>query len=73
MDRLREGEGGKTVDERVRGKKANVIGSEFGEKVLYKIKLGAKMEKVNPRWEHGIFVGIRKGVMRYWYQGLKEL
>ena len=40
MKRLKVGEDGKTVHERVRGKKASVIGLEFGEKLLYKRKLG---------------------------------
>ena len=36
------------------------MGIEFGEKLLYKVKLGNNLEKINSRWEHGIFVGIRK-------------
>ena len=34
MNRLKVGEDGKTVHERVRGKKARVLGLEFWEKVL---------------------------------------
>ena len=36
------------------------MGIEFGEKLLYKKKKGPKMEKLNPRWEYGIFVGLRR-------------
>ena len=38
----------------------NSICIEFGERVLYKIKITSKLEKINARWEHGIFVGIRR-------------
>ena len=27
---------------------------------MYKIQAGAKFQKINPRWEHGIFVGVRR-------------
>ena len=36
------------------------MGVEFGEKVLYKVKLKNKTEKINARWDYGIFVGIRR-------------
>ena len=39
LNRLKEGKDGKTVYERIRGKKASVVGLEFGERVLYKILL----------------------------------
>ena len=45
---------------RSKGKKPTVMGIEFGEKILFKVKLGAKMEKINPRWDFGIFVGIKR-------------
>ena len=46
--------------ERVKGKKPSVMGVEFGEKLLYKIPMGNKMEKINSRWEYGIFVGVKR-------------
>ena len=49
MNRLKVGEDGKTVYERVRGKRASVVGLEFGEKVLFKIHAGSKLQKINPR------------------------
>ena len=59
-NRLKIGEDGKVPFERLRGKKPTVLGLEFGEKVLYKRKIGAKLEKLNPRWDYGIFVGVRR-------------
>ena len=57
MNRLCQGEDGKVPYERVKGKKPTVLGVEFGEKILYKVKRGAKLEKIRARWEYGIFVG----------------
>ena len=59
-NRLVRGSDGKVVYERIKGKEPTVLGVEFGEKVLYKVKLGSKLEKINPRWEYGIFVGVRR-------------
>ena len=33
---------------------------EFGEKLLYKVKPKDKNEKINLRWDYGIFVGVRR-------------
>ena len=60
LNRLHVGTDGKVPYERVKGKKPTVMGIEFGEKVLYKIKLGSKMKKLNARWGEGICVGIRR-------------
>ena len=49
---------GKTAHERCKGKKAEVLGLEFGEKVLSKSPAGATMEKINARWGYGLFVGV---------------
>lgn len=59
LNRLEVGKDGKTAIERCKGKSATVMGVEFGEKVLYKRKLGQKFEKINSRWALGIFVGVR--------------
>ena len=32
---------------------------EFGEKLLWKVRPKNKMEKLNPRWEYGVFVGVK--------------
>ena len=57
---LGKGEDGKVAYERARGKKPTVMGVEFAEKVLHKVPKAAKMEKLLPRWKHGIFVGVRR-------------
>ena len=31
---------------------------EFGEKVVFKKKAGDKMNKLGPRWDYGVFVGV---------------
>ena len=49
MNRLDVSVDGKTAYERCKGKKAEVLGLEFGEKVLWKSPAGAKMEKINAR------------------------
>ena len=61
VNRLSVGKDGKTPYERNKGKKATVMGIEFGEKLLYsyKRKSQAKADKINPRWEYGVFVGVR--------------
>ena len=53
---------GKTSYERVKGKLAQVIGVEFGEKVLWKFRvqgLDQNLEKINARWGYGLFLGVR--------------
>ena len=39
---------------------------EFGEKLLYEVKPTAKLEKINSRWEFGIFVGVRRRSGEVW-------
>ena len=51
MNKLFVGEDGKVAYERVKGKKPSVLGIEFVEKVLYKVKRGAKLEKIKARWD----------------------
>ena len=60
LNRLMRGSDGKVPYERIKGKRPTVLGIEFGEKVMYKIRLGSKKEKINARWDYGIFVGIRR-------------
>ena len=60
------GKDGKVAYDRARGKKTIVLGVEFGEKLLYKVKQTAKLEKVNSRWEVGIYVGVRRRSGKEW-------
>jgi hypothetical protein len=66
LNRFHVGDDGKVAYERIKGKKPSVLGIEFGEKVLYKVKAGQKMGKLEDRWKHGIFVGIRKRSNELW-------
>ena len=66
INRREVGKDGKTAYERNKGKKASILGLEFGEKLLYKIKAGTKDEKINARWDHGIFVGVRRRSGELW-------
>ena len=62
LNRLEVSSDGKTSYERVKGKPAQVIGVEFGEKVLWKFPvhgLDQKMQKINARWGYGFFLGVR--------------
>ena len=59
MNRLEVGADGKTAYERTKGKRAEVAGLEFGEKVLWKYLPTAKMQKMNARWGYGLFLGVR--------------
>ena len=63
LNRREIGKDGKTAYERTKGKTSAVLGLEFGEKLLWKLKPGAKMEKIKPRWSHGIFLGVRRKVV----------
>jgi len=65
-NRLTQGVDGLVAYERVKGKRPTVLGVEFGEKVLYKKQVGSKMEKINARWEYGIFVGVRRRSNELW-------
>ena len=59
LNRLEVGKDGKTAYERNKGKKGMVMAVEFGERLLWKTRPKDKMEKLNPRWEYGVFVGIK--------------
>jgi hypothetical protein len=59
MNRMEVGSDGKAPYERIKGKRCEVPGLEFGERVLYKHHGGKRMEKINPRWGFGMFVGVR--------------
>ena len=59
INRLEVGKDGKTAYERCRGKRSTVMAIEFGEKLLWKVRQKNKLEKLNPRWEYGVFVGVK--------------
>ena len=53
------GDDGRTAHERRRGKRFNRTIPEFGESVWYLKPLSVGRDKLDTRWESGIFVGIR--------------
>ena len=57
---LSQGEDGKVLYERIRGRKPTILGVLFWEKVLHRIKKGPKLEKLSARWDHGIIPGVRR-------------
>ena len=59
MNRMEVAADGKTPYERVKGKKGEVLGLEFGERVMWKHHPGKTMEKLNARWGNGLFLGVR--------------
>ena len=56
LNRLGKGIDGKVPYERVRGKKLKILGIEFWEKVLYKLRGKGTHGKLNSRWDYGIFL-----------------
>jgi hypothetical protein len=60
INRMEVGKDGKTSYERNKGKRSTVLGVEFGEKMMVKKFAKTKMEKLNPRWYYGIFVGVKR-------------
>jgi hypothetical protein len=66
LNRLEVGKDGKTAYERTKGKAATVLGVEFGEKLLWRKRSGQKMNKINSKWEYGIFVGVRPRSGELW-------
>ena len=46
---------------------------ELGEKLLWKVRPKEKLEKLNERWEYGIFVGVRRESGEVWVATEKGL
>ena len=66
INRREVGKDGKTAYERCRGKRASVLAVEFGEKLLWKVRPKHKLEKLNARWEFGVFVGVKAASGEIW-------
>jgi hypothetical protein len=61
LNKMEIGHDGKTAEQRTRGRKSTVLGLEFGEKALFKKKIETNyMEKILPRWDYGVFLGIKQ-------------
>ena len=60
LNKCEVGKDGKTSHERLKGKKATLLGIEFGEGVLFRRKPGQpKLAKLSSLWEEGIYLGHR--------------
>ena len=65
-NRREVGSDGKTAHGRSKGKTVKCLGMEFGEKVLFKKKANGHLEKLEARWEHRIFAGVRSRSNEIW-------
>ena len=59
LNRLEVGRDGKTSYERMKGKRATVLGVEFGERIMWKEKPVGALRKMIPQWQLGIFLGVK--------------
>jgi hypothetical protein len=57
INRLEIGKDGKTPYKRSRGKRAKVMGIDFGEKLLWMKWKGALLDKIDVKREEGVFCG----------------
>ena len=57
LSKYQVGEDGKTGYQRLKGKKYRGDEVEFGEKVHYRLKKGARQEKLESRWAEGFYLG----------------
>ena len=58
LNRFEVGHDGKTAYERNKGKKAKVLGMEFGEAILWKRRpVGGALGKLSCLWEDGAVLG----------------
>ena len=66
INRYSVGHDGKTPYERLKGKKSNMFGFEFGERVLFRrVPVSAKLAKLDSLWNIGVFVGYRSATGEY--------
>ena len=58
MNRIEVASDGKTSHERVKGKRSEVMGLEFCEKLLWKYHPCKRVAKFDARWGYGLFLGV---------------
>ena len=66
LNKLEVGKDGRTAWERSRGKRGMVMAVEFGERVLWRVRPSGKLVKMSPRWEEGVFVGVKANSGEVW-------
>ena len=60
LNRLEVGHDGKTAYVRMKGKRATVLGIEFGETIMWKQKPVGVSRKLETQWQFGVFIGVRR-------------
>ena len=60
LNRLEVGHDGKTAYERMKGKRATVLGVEFGETIMWKQKPIGVLRKLETQWKFAVFIGIQR-------------
>ena len=58
LNRFVVGRDGKTSYERMKGKRATVLGVEFGERIMLKEKPVGALRKMIPQWQLGVFLSL---------------
>ena len=60
LNRCEVSKGGWTAYERLKGKRARIVGLEFGEAVLWRARPKAgPMGKLDSLWDDGVYLGVR--------------
>jgi hypothetical protein len=59
LNRYEVGRDGRTSYERLKGKRSDMAGIEFGEGVRFKKAAGKKQAKMEVRWEDGVYLGVK--------------
>ena len=66
LNRLEVGADGRTAYERCKGKRAKMLGYEFGEMVLWRGRpIGRRLAKLECLWEDGVYLGIKATTGEY--------
>ena len=68
ISRYSVGHDGKTLYERLKDKKSNMFGFEFGDRVLIRrVPVSSKLAKLDSLWNAGVFVGYRSTTGEYMF------
>ena len=59
ITRLEVGKDGQTAYERCRGKRGTVMVVKFGEMLLWKVRHKNTLQKLNPRLEYAVILGVK--------------
>ena len=65
MSRFKVGKDGKTPLQRIKGKSCNRAQIEFGECVTYLKPKSKGVNKADPRWKEGVYLGMKNRSEEY--------